>query len=66
MTSFAWRTCYINIPSELGDHVTYGHIKLPVIAATIPGIYIYNKFVRFPHEAKSLTSFEGRPLHVKY
>ena len=34
----------------------YGHIKLPVIAATIY-IYALDKFVCFPREAKKLNEF---------
>ena len=36
----------------------YGHIKLPVVAATIY-IYAHDKFVRFPREAKKLNEIWG-------
>ena len=47
---------YINPLNAVPD--IYGHIKLPVIAATIY-IYALDKFVHFPREAKRLNEFRG-------
>ena len=42
-------------PSERGDQYIHGHIKLPIVTATIP-VYMYAHimFVRFPQKAKKL------------